>query len=118
MTIFIASIKDISPDYYEAARIDGATGWESFRFITFPLLKNISTFILIVTTIGSFQVFDQIQVMTGGGPANATEVSVLYLYKQGFQLLNMGYTSALATMLFLIIFVFSLFQLKIFSGKE
>jgi multiple sugar transport system permease protein len=118
MTIFLASIKDISPEYYEAARIDGANGWEAFRFITFPLLRGISVFILIVTTIGSFQVFDQIRVMTGGGPANATEVSVLYLYKQGFQLLNMGYTSSLATMLFLIIFIFSIAQLKLFSSKD
>ncbi|HEY0827489.1 MAG TPA: sugar ABC transporter permease [Bacilli bacterium] len=118
MTIFLASIKDIPPDYYEAARMDGATSREAFQYITFPLLRSISIFILIVTTIGSFQVFDQIKVMTGGGPANSTEVSVLYLYKQGFQLLNMGYTSALATTLFLIIFVLSITQLKLFSGKE
>ncbi|WP_193571445.1 carbohydrate ABC transporter permease [Paenibacillus psychroresistens] len=118
MTIFLASIKDIPADYYEAARMDGANRWDAFRYITFPLLRGISVFILVVSTIGSFQVFDQIKVMTGGGPANATEVSVLYLYKQGFQLLNMGYTSALATMLFLIIFILSIAQLKIFSNKE
>lgn len=115
MMIFLSAIKEIPKDYYEAAEMDGATGWRSFRFITFPLLKETSIFILVVTTIGSFQVFDQIMVMTKGGPANSTEVSVLYIYKQAFEFLNMGYASALAVVLFLIIFVLSLAQLKLYS---
>ncbi|SFB11814.1 multiple sugar transport system permease protein [Lentibacillus halodurans] len=118
MIIFMASIKEIPQDYYEAARIDGATPWKSFRFITFPLLKGTSTFILIVTTIASFTVFDQIMVMTNGGPASSTEVSVIYIYKQGFEFLNMGYASALAVVLFLIIFVLSLAQLRLYTGKK
>jgi multiple sugar transport system permease protein len=118
MMIFLASIKEIPTDYYEAARIDGATGWKAFRFITFPLLRGTSIFILVVTTIGSFQVFDQIMVMTKGGPANATEVSVLYIYKQAFEFLNMGYASALAVVLFIIIFVLSLTQLKLYTRKD
>lgn len=118
MIIFLSAIKEIPRDYYEAAEIDGATGWKSFRYITLPLLKETSTFILIVTTIGSFQALDQIMVMTKGGPANATEVSVLYIFKHGFELLNMGYASALAFVLFLIIFCLSLIQLKLLSGKE
>lgn len=118
MIIFLSAIKEIPRDYYEAAEIDGATGWKSFRYLTLPLLSETSTFILIVTTIGSFQALDQILVMTQGGPANSTEVSVLYIYKQGFQFLNMGYASALAFALFLIIFCLSLFQLKLFSRKQ
>jgi multiple sugar transport system permease protein len=118
MMIFLASIKEIPKDYYEAAEIDGATGFKAFRFITFPLLKETSIFILVVTTIGSFQVFDQIMVMTKGGPANSTEVSVLYIYKQAFEFLNMGYASALAVVLFLIIFIVSLTQLKMYSKKD
>lgn len=118
MIIFLASIKDIPKDFYEAADIDGATKRQKFRHITFPLLRDISIFILVITTIGSFQVFDQVQVMTKGGPANATEVSVLYIYKQSFQLLNMGYASALAFVLFLIIFVLSILQLRLFTRKE
>lgn len=118
MIIFLSAIKEIPRDYYEAAEIDGATGWKSFRYLTLPLLSETSTFILIVTTIGSFQALDQILVMTQGGPANSTEVSVLYIYKQGFQFLNMGYASALAFVLFLIIFCLSLFQLKLFSRKQ
>ncbi len=118
MIIFLSAIKEIPRDYYEAAEIDGGTGLKSFIHITLPLLKETSTFILIVTTIGSFQALDQILVMTQGGPANATEVSVLYIFKQGFELLNMGYASALAFALFVIIFSLSLIQLKLLSSKK
>jgi multiple sugar transport system permease protein len=118
MMIFLAAIKEIPHDYFEAARMDGANRFQMFRYITFPLLREISTFIMIVTTIGSFQVFDQIQVMTKGGPANSTEVSVLYIFKQAFELLNLGYSSALAFVLFVIIFILSIFQLRIYRTKE
>jgi len=118
MMIFLAAIKEIPTDYYEAAQIDGATGWRAFWNITLPLLRPTTIFILIVTTIGSFQVFDQIMVMTKGGPANSTMVSVLYIYKQAFEFLNMGYASALAVVLFLIIFVLSLTQLRMYSDKD
>jgi multiple sugar transport system permease protein len=118
MIIFLANIKDIPKDYYEAARIDGASKPQMFRHITFPLLREISIFIMVVTTIGSFQIFDQIQVMTKGGPANSTEVSVLYIYKQAFQLLDMGYASSLAFILFIMIFILSILQLRMFSAKE
>lgn len=118
MMIFLATIKDIPKDYYEAANIDGATAWQSFRYITFPLLRGISIFIVVVTTIASFQVFDQIHVMTKGGPANATEVSVLYIYRQAFEFLNMGYASALAVVLFAIIFIFSIVQLRLYTAKN
>lgn len=118
MIIFLSAIKEIPRDYYEAAHMDGAKRAQTFRYITFPLLKETNTFILIVTTIGSFQVFDQIMVMTKGGPAGATEVSVLYIFKHAFELLNMGYSSALAFVLFVIIFALSLVQLKLFSRNE
>ncbi|WP_218012844.1 carbohydrate ABC transporter permease [Virgibacillus ndiopensis] len=117
MIIFMASIKEIPKDYYEAAKIDGASAWRAFRSITFPLLRGTSTFILIVTMIASFTVFDQIMVMTSGGPASSTEVSVLYIYKQAFEFLNMGYASALAVILFLIIFILSLAQLRLYTKK-
>ncbi|MBD0378868.1 sugar ABC transporter permease [Paenibacillus sp. WST5] len=118
MTIFLSAIKEIPNDYFEAAHIDGATRFQSFRFITFPLLRETNTFILIVTTIASFQIFDHIIVMTKGGPMDSTEVSVLYIFKQAFQMLNMGYSSALAFVLFLIVFAFSMIQLKFFSSKD
>ncbi|MFT4412416.1 carbohydrate ABC transporter permease [Fredinandcohnia humi] len=117
MMIFLSSIKEIPNDYYEAARIDGAMGIKAFRHITFPLLKETSIFILVVTTIGSFQVFDQIMVMTKGGPASSTEVGVLYIYTQAFDMFKMGYASALSVILFLIIFILSLTQLKLYTKK-
>lgn len=118
MVIFLSAIKEIPKDYFEAAHIDGATRFQSFRYITFPLLRETNTFILTVTTIGSFQVFDQIYVMTNGGPVDATEVSVLYIFKQAFTMLHMGYSSALAFVLFLIIFALSMIQIKFFSSKN
>ena len=90
MTIFLSAIKEIPNDYFEAAHIDGATRFQSFRHITFPLLRETNTFILIVTTIASFQIFDHIIVMTKGGPVDSTEVSVLYIFKQAFQMLEYG----------------------------
>ncbi|GMA15326.1 sugar ABC transporter permease (plasmid) [Deinococcus metallilatus] len=110
MTIFLAGLQDIPREYYEAARIDGAGGWQSFWRITLPLLRPTSLFVLVVTLIGSFQVFDQIWVMTKGGPADATQVTVIYIYKQAFQYLSLGYASAIAFALFLVIFVVSLAQ--------
>lgn len=115
MVIFLSAVKEIPRDYFEAANIDGATNWHAFRKITFPLLRGTSTFILIVTTIGSFQVLDQIMVMTKGGPVNSTQVSALYIFKVAFEQLNMGYASALAFGLFVIIFCLSILQLKFFS---
>lgn len=118
MMLFLSSIKEIPNDYYEAARIDGASGLQQFWYITFPLLRGISTFILVITTIASFQVFDQIMVMTGGGPAGSTRVSVLYIFEEAFMQLNMGYASALSVVLFLIIFTVSLAQLRLLTKKE
>ncbi|SHE39279.1 carbohydrate ABC transporter membrane protein 1, CUT1 family [Seinonella peptonophila] len=117
MIIFLGAIKDIPADYYEASRIEGANRWQTFIHITFPLLRETSTFIFIVNIIGSFQVFDIIQVMTKGGPSSATEVSVLYIFEEAFKQLNMGYASALAFVLFLIIFIFSTIFLRKFSSN-
>lgn len=117
MVIFLSAIKEIPKDYYEAANIDGATPMQAFRHITFPLLKGTSTFILIVTMIGSFQVLDQIMVMTKGGPIDTTQVSALYIFKVAFEQLDMGYSSAVAFALFLVIFCLSLLQLKLLSRE-
>lgn len=112
MTIFLSAIQEIPKDYYEAAKLDGANPIQVFGNITFPLISETRTFILTVSTIASFQVLEQIMVMTKGGPAKATEVSVLYIYNQSFGMLNMGYGSAMSFVLFLIIFAVSMIQLK------
>src|SRR5690606_16587109 len=118
MIIFLAAIKEIPKDYFEVAYNDGANRSQVFGKITFQVLKERNTFILIVTTIGSFQVFDQIMVMTKGGPFNATEVSVIYIFKQAFEQWNMGYSSALAFVLFVILFCLSFIQFKFFSFRN
>ena len=115
--IFLAAIKDIPVSYYEAAFLDGATSFQAFKSITIPMIKEVSTFVLIVTTIASFQVFDQIKILTNGGPADATTVSVYYIYQNAFDYMKVGYSSALAFVLFLIIFVFSLLQLRLTKGN-
>lgn len=118
MTIFLAGLQDIPREFYEAARIDGANGWQAFRRITLPLLTPTSLFVLVVTLIGSFQVFDQIWVMTKGGPADATQVTVIYIYKQAFQYLSLGYASAIAFALFLVIFLVSLAQFWLLRRRD
>ena len=114
--IFLAVLKDIPVIYYEAAKVDGANAFQLFKSITFPMLKEVNVFILVVTTIASFQVFDQVKVMTSGGPAGATNVATFYIYINAFDYLKLGYSSALAFVLFVIMFVFSMLLLKITGG--
>jgi multiple sugar transport system permease protein len=103
MIIYLAGLQAIPPQFYEAAVIDGAGVLQQFRRITIPLLAPTTTFILIYNTILAFQVFDQVYILSGGGPANATNVVVLELYRQAFQRYNFGYAAAEAMVLFLII---------------
>lgn len=117
MILFLSAIKDIPYSYQEAATIDGANKWHIFRYITFPLIKQTSIFILVTTTIASFQVLDLIMVMTKGGPARATEVGALYIYDRSFNMMEMGYGSALSVFLFLCLLVFSFVQLRL-TTKE
>lgn len=117
MVIFLAGLQDIPRPYYDAAKIDGASAWQIFWSITFPLLKPTSLFVGVILLINSFQVFDQIWVMTKGGPASATEVTVIYIYRQAFEYLNLGYASAVAFVLFLVILVFSLLQFQLFRSS-
>jgi multiple sugar transport system permease protein len=117
MIIFLAGLQDIPSVYYEAARVDGAGPWRRFVSITLPLLKPTSVFVLVISFIGAFQLFDPIFVMTQGGPANATTTAVYYIYQQAFQYLQLGYASALSVVLFAIILVFSLLQLRVFRDE-
>ena len=116
--IFLAAIKDIPKSYFEAARLDGAGSIQIFFRITFPLLREVSTFVLVVTTIASFQVFDLVKILTNGGPAKGTLVSVFYIYQNAFDFTRLGYSSALAFVLFVIILVLSLLQLRIARGNS
>lgn len=113
MMIFLAGLQAI-PDYlYEAARIDGAGWCRQFIHVTVPQLAPTTFFVTIITIIGYFQFFAEPYVMTQGGPLNATLSIVLYLYQQGFRWWRMGYASAIAFILFIIVFFFAMIQLSI-----
>lgn len=112
MMIWLAALQGIPEDLYEAARIDGASKWQQFKNITVPLLSPTTFLLLILGFIGSFQVFEQSYVMTKGGPAYATLTMVLYIYSNAFEWLKMGYASAMAYILAIIIFILTLIQLK------
>jgi multiple sugar transport system permease protein len=110
LIIYIAGLKNIPRDLYEAADIDGATRWNKFRSITFPLLTPTSFFLLITGIIGNFKAFALIKVLTNGGPAHSTSVIVFDMYEQGFVHLKTGYASAMAVVLFIIILLITLLQ--------
>jgi multiple sugar transport system permease protein len=110
MIIYLAGLQAIPPQFYEAATIDGAGPVAQFFRITIPLLAPTTTFIAIYNSILAFQVFDQVFVLTGGGPANSTNVVVLDLYRQAFERYNFGYASAEAMVLFLFILGVTLVQ--------
>lgn len=112
MVVFLAGLQGIPEHLYEAAELDGAGEWNKFWNVTVPMISPVIFFNMIVTIIFAFQIFDQVYIMTNGrgGPANATLVYVLYLYRQGFEYFKMGYASALALILFLIILGITVFQ--------
>ena len=112
MVIFLAGLQAIPSSYYEAARVDGAGRWAQFRYITLPLLRPTSFFVVVVTLIATFQLFIQVFVMTGGGPVYSSHSIVFYFYIQGFDQFNMGYASAMAVVLFVIVFALSIIQFR------
>lgn len=113
MVILLAGLQGIPQFYYEAATVDGANLWTKFRNVTFPLLTPSLFFSLITGVIGSFQVFTQAFVLTSGGPNDSTRFYMLHLYENAFLSLRMGYASALAWILFVVILIFTLAQLKL-----
>ncbi len=108
MVIFLAALQSIPQRLYEAAAIDGATGWQQFRCVTLPMLRPALSFVVLITVIGSFQLFAEPYVMTQGGPANATLSLVLLMYRNGFQWWNVGYGAAVAWVLFALLVIATL----------
>ena len=115
MVVYLAALQGISQDLYEAAGIDGATGFKKFRYITIPMLKPTTFFVIIMMTIQCFKVFDLIYVMTGGGPGRSTNVLVNHIYNAAFVDFKFGYASAGALVLFAIVLVVTLVQ---FQGEK
>lgn len=113
MIIFLSGLSTINQEVLEAAKIDGANSWQVFKNVTVPLLSPTIFFVIVITSISSFQVFDLIYVMTQGGPDNSTMVLVYSIYKYAFEYFDIGKASAIAYILFAIIFVLVLCQWKI-----
>lgn len=112
MIIFLSALSGISQSLFEAAKIDGAGVIDTFKNVTVPMLSPTIFFVIIITAISSFQVFDLIYLMTQGGPLDSTNVLVYAIYKNAFEYFNIGKASAVAYVLFLIILVLTLFQWK------
>jgi multiple sugar transport system permease protein len=117
MVIFIAALQDVPTPVYEAAEMDGANAWQTFRKITVPLLRPTLFFVITLGLIGTFQVFDQIYVMSSGGPAKTTLTVAYLIYRNGFGNSQMGLAAAIALLLFIIIFTITLVQRRITEGK-
>ena len=118
MLIYTSGLAAISDEIYEAARIDGATQMQQTLYITIPLLKSTSYFLLLTMFIQAMQVFDIVSVMTGGGPYDSTNVLNLYIYQMAFGRSRAGYASALSVILFLILLVCTVIQQLLTRGKE
>lgn len=118
MVLFLAGLTTIPWQYYEAAKIDGASQWQLFWRITLPLLKPTTLFVVATGTIGAFQVFTQIFMMSRGGPGTASMVLVLHIYNLGFRFFEMGKASAVAYILFSVIFIVTILEIKSFREKS
>ena len=117
MMILLAGLSNIPKQFYEAASLDGANVWHRFIHITIPTLKPVLLFVLVMQVIGSFQVFGQTYIITGGGPELSTRVLVHYIYDVAFGEYRMGYSAALSWLLFLVIAVFSIIQFRVMREK-
>jgi ABC-type sugar transport system permease subunit len=118
MVIFTAGLQSIPATYYEAGRMDGTNAWTEFWYITLPLLKPVILLSIVMAVITALKVFAIPQLMTEGGPAGATEVIPLLIYKTGFEFFKMGRASAMSIILLAIMMVFSLVQIRLFSEKN
>lgn len=118
MVVYLAGLQAIPNELYESAVLDGAGAWARLRYITIPMLRPTTLFLLVIGIIGSLQVFTQIFVMTSGGPVNKTTTMVYYMYKWAFVYFDAGYASTLAFALFLLLLVFTYFQLRLFRAES
>lgn len=118
MVIYLAGLQDIPAHLYEATALDGASKWQQLRFVTLPLLRNATIFVVVVTTINAFGVFDQIRIMTsGGGPFQSATTVIYLLVEYGFQQLQLGYASAIGVFFLLIVLCLSLLERWIVRGE-
>ena len=111
MVVYLAGLQSIPEDFYDAAKVDGAVGWQRLKDITIPLLSSTTLFLAVVSVLGAFQVFTEIFIMTNGGPLGRTTTIVYHIYQTAFKFFDMGYASAMAFGMFAMMFAFTLVQL-------
>jgi len=116
--LYLAGLQGIPAEYYEAASMDGATGWERFWKVTWPLLFPTTVFIMIISIINAFSAFVTVFMMTGGGPAEATRVLALLIYQFAFQYSKMGTAAAISLYVFVAILILTFIQLRISRSYE
>ena len=118
IVLFMAGLQEIPQEYYDAAKVDGASAWKTFLNVTLPLLKPTTLFVMVITLINSFQAFTYQYVMTKGGPSDATNVIGLYIYQNAFSYMRMGYAAAISFVLFIIIMVLTLSQFRLTRSED
>lgn len=118
MVVYLAGLQAIPQDFYDAAKVDGAGGWRRLKDITIPLLSTSTFFVIIILLLGSLQAFTQIFVMTNGGPVGSTTTVIFYIYQYAFRRFEMGYASAMAFALFVLMFGFTLIQMRFFYREH
>ena len=118
VVLFLSGLYTLPKDCFESAEIDGANGWQRFRFVTWPLLKPTTLFIVVTSLIAYLQSYVQIMVMTEGGPGTSTYLSTYLIYNEAFEKYNFGYASAIAFVMFVVIAFFSILSFRISNGKS
>ena len=117
MLIYLAGLQEIPNDRYEAASIDGFNSWQKFRYITLPGLRNTNIFVIIITTIGAFSLFTQVNILTGGGPEGSTMTIIQYMFDNGYSSQRIGFASAVSVIFFITVATLSIIQ-KIIMKNE
>ncbi len=118
MIIYLAGLQSVEPDLYESARLDGAGSWKQFRYVTVPMVGPSTFFLLVMNVIYSFQVFDIVYVLTGGGPGYSTSVLVTYAYQNGFVTRDQGYAAAIGVVLLVITLAFTAIQWRVSRTRD
>jgi multiple sugar transport system permease protein len=118
LVLFLAGLQDIDGSLYEASMLDGANSLQKFRYITIPGLSRTFMLVLVLQIIASFQIFGQVYIMTKGGPGGTTRVLIQYIYEAGFRDYELGYASAMAVFLFMVMFIISYIQFAVFSEEK
>lgn len=117
LVLFTAGLQDVDPSLYEAAALDGAGPWRKFVHVTLPGIRHVILLVMVMQAIASFQVFGQVNIMTGGGPGTSTEVVIRHIYTTGFRDFDLGYASAMSLFLFVVMLIVSVVQMR-FLGKD